>query len=631
MFILFFASLGGAQDFYLEDINFSYDSQNVIDDLKQIPRLSEILIKDPELILEICGHTDSRGSAQYNRSLSMKRAQAVKEKFIQQGIAPNQIIVKGYGEDRFKDSSSSGEAHFINRRVVLSVYKLKDGGKDYYFKDNIFIKPFKIEFPDIKPAAQPLVQPSPAPIQQPTSDPEMLQRLDRLEKLLSQKPEPQPTLTQTASQAQQTPLPLLENKYGTILAGIGSDDGSLTGGIEGKLFLPFANQFAFQAGARANINDEVKEYQIDIGVVGKYERFQLGVFTSTLFADLENYDRAGNLSQFGLSAAYLIESGSIGAFMTKAIEDEDVISKDSHYVSWDLITTETYLKVRDKVGFNFDYLLECGLSIDGDIAWVDADDTDVSGRLKLGYPLVSEGGLRLFLQGSYADGFIGDDDDFTVIAGIELSNRLFTKRPPCSEVRPMMIPTVSYELKTRTRVLESDINLLPEVSIAASTLQGPAPLAVSFVADASDPDGSIESYIWDFGDGTADSGTEVNHTFTAIGTYLVTLTVTDNDGGRATAQVVISTVNLLPNVSIAASTLEGYQPLSVTFTGNASDSDGSIAAYSWNFGDGTTDLGAEVIHTFTTAGTYQVNLTVTDNDGGIKTETVYIRVKTLPF
>ncbi|HET7088802.1 MAG TPA: PKD domain-containing protein [Anaerolineae bacterium] len=47
---------------------------------------------------------------------------------------------------------------------------------------------------------------------------------------------------------------------------------------------------------------------------------------------------------------------------------------------------------------------------------------------------------------------------------------------------------------------------------------------------SSDPDGTITSYAWDFGDGTAGSGTTASHTYAAAGTYNVTLTVTDDDG-----------------------------------------------------------------------------------------------------
>jgi PKD repeat protein len=59
---------------------------------------------------------------------------------------------------------------------------------------------------------------------------------------------------------------------------------------------------------------------------------------------------------------------------------------------------------------------------------------------------------------------------------------------------------------------------------------------------SSDPDGTIASYAWDFGDGTTRPGAMVDHTYAAAGTYTVTLTVTDDDGatGQASQSVTVS-------------------------------------------------------------------------------------------
>ncbi|MGK7296126.1 MAG: PKD domain-containing protein [Candidatus Wenzhouxiangella sp. M2_3B_020] len=75
-------------------------------------------------------------------------------------------------------------------------------------------------------------------------------------------------------------------------------------------------------------------------------------------------------------------------------------------------------------------------------------------------------------------------------------------------------------------------NSPPTASFSAST----SGLTASFDAGgSSDPDGSISSYSWDFGDGAGGSGSNPSHTYTADGTYTVTLTVMDNDGATDTA------------------------------------------------------------------------------------------------
>jgi outer membrane protein assembly factor BamB len=74
-------------------------------------------------------------------------------------------------------------------------------------------------------------------------------------------------------------------------------------------------------------------------------------------------------------------------------------------------------------------------------------------------------------------------------------------------------------------------NQYPTGSFIATPESGPLPLTVHFDAtSSSDPDGVLVSYVWDFGDNSTGSGAEVDHVFSATGTYTAHLTVTDNDG-----------------------------------------------------------------------------------------------------
>ncbi|MFD0322227.1 PKD domain-containing protein [Lysobacter gummosus] len=66
--------------------------------------------------------------------------------------------------------------------------------------------------------------------------------------------------------------------------------------------------------------------------------------------------------------------------------------------------------------------------------------------------------------------------------------------------------------------------------------------------------------------------------------------------------------------------------LTVSFTDSSSDSDGSIASRSWNFGDGTTSTATNPSKTYSAAGTYTVTLTVTDNGGLTHTKTASVTV-----
>ncbi|MBA2479261.1 MAG: PKD domain-containing protein [Planctomycetes bacterium] len=89
--------------------------------------------------------------------------------------------------------------------------------------------------------------------------------------------------------------------------------------------------------------------------------------------------------------------------------------------------------------------------------------------------------------------------------------------------------------------------------------------------------------------------------------------------------------NQAPVARGTASPGSGTAPVSVTFDGsNSTDADGTIASFSWNFGDGTSGSGASVNHVYATAGTYAAVLRVTDNLGASSTITLTISVTVPP-
>ena len=136
-------------------------------------------------------------------------------------------------------------------------------------------------------------------------------------------------------------------------------------------------------------------------------------------------------------------------------------------------------------------------------------------------------------------------------------------------------------------------------------------LDCDFTDSSSDSDGTIASWAWDFGDSTGSSSPSPSHTYTA-GTYTVQLTVTDNDGATDTSSqgVTVTAANVPPTAGFSSSCTD----LDCNFTDSSSDSDGTIASWSWDFGDSTGSSSPSPSHTYT-AGTYTVQLTVTDNGG----------------
>lgn len=166
----------------------------------------------------------------------------------------------------------------------------------------------------------------------------------------------------------------------------------------------------------------------------------------------------------------------------------------------------------------------------------------------------------------------------------------------------------------------------------ASASPSPANLGttIGFTGSASDSDG-IANQWWDFGDGTTNYSTNSggttsfsqtpSFTYPTSGTFYASWTAEDTRGAVKTTIVpVIVNPNQPPSASITATPQSGPAPLDVQFFATASDPDGSVVAYSWNFGDGSPlASGVSVTHHYASPGSYQVTLTVTDNFGGTGT------------
>jgi PKD repeat protein len=135
----------------------------------------------------------------------------------------------------------------------------------------------------------------------------------------------------------------------------------------------------------------------------------------------------------------------------------------------------------------------------------------------------------------------------------------------------------------------------------------------------------IESSSWNFADGDSANGQSVSHSYGAAGTYTVVHTVEDNQGlsSVCTSDVQVNFVGSDPTCSFTFSQSTGS--FVVSFDASAStdndESGASITTYDWNFGDGSTlstqNPGTSHNYTSAGAGSYVVNLTVTDDEGAI--------------
>jgi PKD repeat protein len=199
--------------------------------------------------------------------------------------------------------------------------------------------------------------------------------------------------------------------------------------------------------------------------------------------------------------------------------------------------------------------------------------------------------------------------------------------------------SISKSVTVDLPALQPGIDFEPPTAVITVTpgTTGTAPFTVVFDASSSTDDRGIASYSWTLGDGTTGSGVLVSHAYTNSGAYIVVLTVTDYFGNKGYATEVI-TVGDAGDAGGPTAVIQvtpgttGTVPFAVAFdaSGSAvsseSDCSCTISSYGWDFGDTSTGTGIATTHTYTTAGTYIVILTVTDSNGKVGYATVVITV-----
>ncbi|HVW60799.1 MAG TPA: PKD domain-containing protein, partial [Puia sp.] len=128
-------------------------------------------------------------------------------------------------------------------------------------------------------------------------------------------------------------------------------------------------------------------------------------------------------------------------------------------------------------------------------------------------------------------------------------------------------------------------------------------------------DNPILSRKWDFGDGqtfTTDKGGQVKHTYTNPGNYYVNMQITDAGGCSSSVPSAQYVTVKGPKASFSTSGTDVHLNTTVYFYNTTNDNGNTGTVYNWDFGDGSTSTDPYPYHTYTTAGTYVVNMRATN-------------------
>lgn len=176
---------------------------------------------------------------------------------------------------------------------------------------------------------------------------------------------------------------------------------------------------------------------------------------------------------------------------------------------------------------------------------------------------------------------------------------------------------------------DSGSNIAPLAVAGADPISGSVPLVVTFDGSAScDPDGSIVSWSWSFGDGATASGAVVQHTYTQAGTFDAVLTVTDDAAEAGTAHVFV-TAEEPPAAVVAPSSLSAKaanQAVTLTWTDNSDNETGFVVeratklkrGYSEYEAAGTPGANATSFTETVAAGTYSYRVKAVNANAGIE-------------
>ena len=246
-------------------------------------------------------------------------------------------------------------------------------------------------------------------------------------------------------------------------------------------------------------------------------------------------------------------------------------------------------------------------------------------------------GETITLSGTYSDLGVNDThttrwefDDGTIIEG-QTAQRTYSE--PGSYTATFTV-TDNDGASTSQTINITVNNTAPVITTLTGNTNISEGDTATFNASATDSGNGELSYTWDFGDGSeqlSGNGEQatVTHEYTDNGNYTVTLTVEDDNGASSTQTLDIVVNNIAPAIASIAGATNINEGETVTYTASVSDPGDDELTYNWTVNGEpiSNESDPETIdYTFTNNGNYNLNLTVTDDDGAATTSELEILV-----
>ncbi len=206
---------------------------------------------------------------------------------------------------------------------------------------------------------------------------------------------------------------------------------------------------------------------------------------------------------------------------------------------------------------------------------------------------------------------------FNSLNASEVQVRISVSRTTSAGARTITLNTSTGTTSSSTHFSISQ-NHAPVAKFKQDPISPGIDSVVKFDASISeDTNGDIATYQWDFGDGKNGKGKLTTHQYTSVGKFRVQLTVADRNQATSSAGRELEVVRNKPPVArFSVSPGEGTTSTTFSYDASASsDPDGSIVDFLWKFGDGKSGEGKQISHTYRSEGSYDAELTVTDNKG----------------